>query len=176
MQQKLRANFKDLGPVETDSVVDDQGRTLRQRLKEDVASCRNKLGSVIWGMTYYDELRLVYGSKLDLHTALGALKPMESSPEPSDALVKAMAAAQRLNPDRSSFLAFFQSCDRALNLKEAVGTFRWMITLKVGCLRQLGVAKEALKFVSKTGTRTTFSRALAAHAAVGRWCSACTST
>ena len=31
-----------------------------------------------------------------------------------------------------------------------------MITLKVGCLLQLSVAKEALKFISKTGMHTTF--------------------
>ena len=155
--QKLRTNFKDLGPMETDSAVDHKGRTLRQRLKEDVAQHRLKTGSVCWGMTYYDELRLTFGAKLDLHAALGSVTAMDGSAEPAGEVVKAMAMAQRLKPDRSLFLSFSQSCDRTLNLKEAVGLFRWMITLKVGCLKQLGVSKEALKFMCKTSLHTAFA-------------------
>ena len=49
-QQKIRTNFSLLGPMETDSIVDAQGKTLRQRLLVDIERDRSNMRSVIWGV------------------------------------------------------------------------------------------------------------------------------
>ena len=153
--QKLRNNFKELSAIETDSLEDAQGRSLRKRLEADIKLDREKAGSVTWGSCYYDQLRCVYEVKIDLHDQLKSVESWgDEAEEPSEKFVGAMAAALRKKPDRTKFMAFFTTNRTPLNLRETVGLLRWLSTLRPGCMNQLQFAQKGLAFVIRMKIHT----------------------
>lgn len=153
VQQKIRDNFKHFGPEETDVRKGPDGLTLRARLLADLATAKQQGdGSVIFGKLYYDTLKSIYAKPCVPHVAL---LPADPDLVVNPALVKAMLAAQKAKPDRGPFLQYMTATLEEPNATELCGIFRWFITLKVGCMKQLAVAMECLKFVSRMRLHVT---------------------
>ena len=63
--------------------------------------------------------------------------------------MQAMLAAKKAKPDRDPFLCYVAKLKEALNDTEIAGIFRWFLTLKAGCMKQLPVALEVLRFIKR---------------------------
>lgn len=115
VQQKIRDNFKTLGPQETDVVKGPDGRTLRERLHHDLSMSKSSGGGgsgeqdselQCFGRLYYDMLKKIYMKPQALHAAL---LPKDPSLTVAPGLLKAMLAAQKAKPDRALFLNYMAS-------------------------------------------------------------------
>ena len=75
VNQKLRDNFNNFGPDETDVIKDPlTGQTLRERLREE---CRDWLAGkpVIWGFYTYENLKIVYRRRTAVYQELKPSDP-----------------------------------------------------------------------------------------------------
>ena len=71
VQRKIRGNFRDATPEETDLIENpEDGLTLRRRLMLDFEVAWSTRSSIVWGRLYYDGLRLMYIKGKDLHALL----------------------------------------------------------------------------------------------------------
>ena len=77
VNQKVYANFKGMRPEEIDSLQNSAGQTLRTKLTADVEADRARAGSITWGSTYYDGLRLIYARAKPLWEELRAVRPLD---------------------------------------------------------------------------------------------------
>ena len=136
IQQKLRDNFKHLGPSETDVVKGPDGRTLRERLQHDFNLSKQGV-QIVFGRIYYDMLRGIYQKQSAQHLALELASAEQVV---SAELVQAMLAAKKIKPDRQPFVTWMSKQSMPPNPKEVAGIFRWLLTLRIGCVKQMGCA------------------------------------
>jgi hypothetical protein len=153
--QKLRDNFKGMGPEETDVTKAPDGKTLREKLLHDYTAEKSGIRDVTFGKIYYDSLKTIYEKKSNAYQALEAKNPdIVVSP----IFVQAMLAAQRAKPDRSLFTTYMSTTQAVPNAREIVGLFRWFLSLKVGCNKQLAVALEGLRFIQRLSLHTVYQQ------------------
>jgi hypothetical protein len=151
---KLRDNFKGLSSASTDAVRGIDGRTLRERLLYDVEKAQKVGESIVFGKLYYDGLKILYEPLEDVHKAL--VPPKSSTCEVRPQLVKAMVLVQGSRVDRSGFEQFFTCCKETPNVKEICGVWRFAITLRVGCMKQMATAVMCLRFVARMGLHDAY--------------------
>ena len=100
---------------------------------------------------------MIYEGESNAYQALEAKNPdLLVSP----IFVQAMLAAQRAKPDRSLFTTYMSTTQAVPNAKEIVGLFRWFLTLKVGCVKQLAVALDGLRFIQRLSLHTVYQSSL----------------
>lgn len=111
---------------------------------------------MIWGRVYYDSLRVVYAKPNDAHEAL---KPQGvDGLEVGQTIMKCMLAAQReQRPDRAPFMNYFASAAEPPNKVELAGIWRWLITLRVACQKQLVVSVDALAWIQRLQLHVKFA-------------------
>ena len=144
--KKITDNLREFGPVETDCRRDKQGRTLRERMLKEMQDAKLHGQPLVFGKIYYDNLRYIFGQPSQPHADLEPKQPLK---EVSSQLVQAMLAAKKAKPDRDPFLCYMAKLKEAPNDTEIAGIFRWFLTLKAGCMKQLPVALEALRFIKR---------------------------
>lgn len=143
--QKIRDNFRDFGPEETDCKKNPaDSMTLRERLTQDLIKSKDK--NISFGRNYYESLRAVYAAPEAAHQSLA---PPDPTLPVSPTLVKAMLAAQRSKPDRSLLQGYMASLAAAPNMTETCGLFRYFITLRPACMAQLAMAMDCIRFVHR---------------------------
>lgn len=97
---------------------------------------------------------MIFQTKCQPHEALA---PKQVDLLVSPALVKAMLAAQKTKADRSLFQAYMAGCSSAPNATEISGIFRFFLTLRPGCARQLSLSMECLRFIERLSLHHTYA-------------------
>ena len=88
--------------------------------------------------------------------AHSALAPKEEGLSIAPALVKAIAAAQKLKNGRSLLQSYMASLSAAPTSTEISGLFRYFLTLRPLRVKQLALSMECLRFASRLGLADMF--------------------
>jgi hypothetical protein len=156
VNKKILDNFVKKGytSTETDVRLGKSGKTLRATMLadwQDVVAKKIKT----FDADYYKKMRDEYRPPVESHRALA---PIDTSLPVSDKLIKALQFARRdHNPDRI-LICVYLSSTLEINATELCGLYRWFLSLKPGCAKQLTVCLECVKFVRRLGLKQKFAR------------------
>lgn len=152
VHKKLHDNFRSWKLVDTD-VRCVNGLTLRQTLARDYDNMLKGKEPKVMGSLYYNRLKECFKPPATTHAGLTV---RDASLPIAPALLRAMCAAQRQHPDRSPLSAYLQTAQLP-NQSELVGLFRFFVTLKSKCMKQLACSMDAVRYVARLKLHTHFA-------------------
>lgn len=132
------------------------GLTLREKLTQDHIDHSSGRKKILYGAGYYATLRDIYRAPSNAASLLSGPSP----PLPvDDRLINAMTAAKKQHPDRGLIVNYMKISTSMPNATEVVGMFRFCLTLRCGCSRQLLVAMEALRYIARLKLKAAYPEA-----------------
>ena len=152
VNQRIRDNFKDWGPEDTD-LFKVNGVSLREELTADVR--KERLAGRFQftpGKFYYQTKRKIFRRDLDPDDLLKQLIPDD---EEIDAdWLKAVIKARKVPPDRTLLLSKLRSVATMPSLTTVVAIVRWAITLNPRNKKMAPAGLDVLRFLAKHDVKT----------------------
>ena len=101
---------------------------------------------VIYGGSYFEELRCMYRSPTH---AFAQLAPSEPKEDVDPKLMAAISALDKKLPDKAPMFSYMASAKKVPNTTEVSGIFRFCLGVKPGCKKQLPKALDACTYIAR---------------------------